>query len=142
MSWFKEKLILLSLSSKDRSWLNVNERMLQRGPEVIDRFIYEKNDKLIGFVDLSIYKNDSVAMAYAVNSIFQGKGYSQFLINHAIKRAKELQYKYLLYLVDKENIKSLNAIKKHKYFYKYWETKFDLHYICELDLINISNLQL
>lgn len=80
-------------------------------------------------------------MIYAINSIFQDKGYSKYLINYAIKKAKQLKYKYLLYLVDRENIKSLCAIQHHKYFYKYWETQFDIHYICELNKININNLE-
>lgn len=43
MSWLKEKLILLSLSSMDRSWLNVNKKNLKESI-VLDRFIYEKDN--------------------------------------------------------------------------------------------------
>lgn len=134
-SEIEENLIRLSLSDIDRNYIQLSKNM-----QLIDRIIYKENDKLIGFVSIYIYKENSVHMVYAVNSFYHGKGYGKILINLAIKKAKELGYQCLLYLCDKENYKSLRVIKNHKWFYLYRETKFDIHYLCELDRVNLNNL--
>ncbi|GAB4287902.1 MAG: GNAT family N-acetyltransferase [Ignavibacteriaceae bacterium] len=81
-------------------------------------FITEENNEITGWCSLSPYRegrkalNSVAELSYYINKNHRRKGTATLLINHTLKKAKELGYKNLISILLDINKPSINLLEK------------------------------
>lgn len=116
--WADELEIINSLPEKDRVWFHTNFCP----NNVIERFILEKDNRKIGFIEVlrlvtaKGYSKNIAYITYAIIPEHRNKGYSKYLLNLAIRIALDNKFKELQYRVSKSNKEALRAIEHSNLF--------------------------
>ena len=129
MKKYKDKLeIFNSLSELERYRLCYNG-IYKNEPDSI--FIYSKLIKHIGFIDICKFKYYSNLMiGIAIKPEYRNKGIARHLLKSALDSFK-IKNKTISYVVDKENIASINLIESFNYNYVK-DYEYDYEYIFNL----------
>lgn len=81
-------------------------------------FVYEIKNKIVGWVSISPYRLDhkalryTVEISYYVDYGFRRQSIGSKLVEHVIKRSKELNYKTLLAVIYDRNEASIKLMEK------------------------------
>lgn len=82
-------------------------------------YLYEKNDKIVGWISISPYRLDhqslryTVEISYYVDYGFRRQGIGGKLIEHVIAKCKELNYKTLFAVIFDRNEASIKLLAKY-----------------------------
>ncbi len=81
-------------------------------------YVFEHNDKVVGWLSISDYRHGRGALSYAVEVSYfidkdhQGKGIGTKLLKHSVDACRELGYKTLLAIILEPNIASAKLLQK------------------------------
>jgi phosphinothricin acetyltransferase len=81
-------------------------------------FVYEKNNKVIGWVSVSPYRkgrsalNETVEISFYVDFNFHGKGIGTELVQHCLDQAEKIKKRVFLAIIIEGNDGSIKLLKK------------------------------
>lgn len=84
-------------------------------------FVYEIDNKVVGFIYLSSYRpgrkamRNTVEVSYYIHNDYFKQGIGSMLLEHGIQVSKDLKYKTLLAILLDFNIPSICILKKFKF---------------------------
>jgi len=87
-------------------------------PETYPIFIYELNNRVVGWISISPYRQGrqalrhTVEISYYIHTDFKRQGIGGKLIKYAIHKSKELNYKTIFAIILDKNEASINILKK------------------------------
>ncbi len=79
-------------------------------------FVYERNDKVVGWVSVSPYRPGreafryTVEISYYVHNNLKRKGIGSRMIEYVLERCRELKYKTVIALILDKNSASINLL--------------------------------
>lgn len=89
-------------------------------------FVFEKEDKVIGWISLSSYRNGrkslkyTAEVSYYIHKDWRRKGLGTMMMEHAIEEAKNYGFKTLFAILLEPNVGSIKLLEKFNY--KLWGT--------------------
>ncbi len=91
---------------------------LSHQQDIFPIFVYELNNRVVGWISISPYRSGrkalryTVEISYFVHKDFKRKGIGSKLIEYIISESKSLNFKTLFAIILDKNIASINLLKK------------------------------
>lgn len=117
--------ILNTLNSKEKEYLGNRANRKQPSPFTVYREVLIVENIPVSFLEIDNFPNSNIVeswegfigLACRRDENFRGKGYTSILLERAIKWAKENEtIKRLVYVVEKDNKKSINLAIKFNFY--------------------------
>ena len=105
--------------TKEVNWKNRIGWFKSHKPGTYPIFVYEINGVVAGWISLSPYRKGrkalkfTIEISYYVHPEFKKTGIGSNLVEHAIAKSRELNYKTLIAIILDKNEKSINLLLKY-----------------------------